>query len=374
MSPFSYITLGDSVKKLWLFILILLLFYTPSANAFDSSATSAILMDMDSQRIMYAKNIHSVRSVASISKIMTAILAVESGKINQIVTIGDEIKEAYGSGIYIQVGEKLKLQELVYGLMLRSGNDAALAIANYVGGDVEKFVGLMNKKAKEIGMKNTTFNNPSGLDEDKGNYSTAYDMAILTSYAMQNELYRKIVGTKKYKLETNKNAYSWTNKNKLLSSYKYITGGKTGFTKKAKRTLVTTASKDNLNLAVVTLNDGNDWQDHQNLYDQAFKTYKNYQILKKGIIEIYDEKYYDNQEFYLKENFSYPLLDSEKNNIVLKMELNKERRYKNNQKIGIVKVMINQKEVYKEDIYMRNKATKKETFFSKLKRWIIGND
>lgn len=374
MSFFSYITLGDIVKKLCLLILMFLIFYTPLVNAFDSSATSTILMDMDSQKIIYAKNIHNVRSVASISKIMTAILAVESGKMNKMVTIGDEIKEAYGSGIYIQNGEKLKLQDLVYGLMLRSGNDAALAIAHYVGGDVQKFVTLMNEKAKEIGMKNTTFNNPSGLDEDKGNYSTAYDMAILTSYAMENELYRKIVGTKKYTLETNKNAYSWTNKNKLLSSYKYITGGKTGFTKKAKRTLVTTASKDNLNLVVVTLNDGNDWQDHQNLYEEAFQTYKSYQILKKGIIEIYDEKYYNNQEFYLKNNFSYPLLESEKNNIILKMELNKERKYKNNQKIGVVKVMIDNKEVHQEDIYMRSKQETKETFFSKLKRWITGND
>lgn len=374
MSFFSYITLGDSVKKLWSLILMFLLFYTPLVSAFDSSATSAILMDMDSKRIMYAKNIHNVRSVASISKIMTAVLAVESGKMNETVTIGDEIKEAYGSGIYIQNGEKLKLQDLVYGLMLRSGNDAALAIANYVGGDVESFVALMNKKAKEIGMKSTTFNNPSGLDEDKGNYSTAYDMAILTSYAMENKVYRQIVGTKKYKLETNKNAYSWTNKNKLLSSYKYITGGKTGFTKKAKRTLVTTASKDNLNLVVVTLNDGNDWQDHQNLYEEAFKTYKSYQILKTGIIDIYDEKYYDNKEFYLKEHFSYPLLDSEKDNIMLKMELNKIRKYKNNQKVGIVKVMINQEKVYETNIYIRSKTTKKENFFSKIKRWIMGND
>lgn len=353
---------------------MLVLFYTPLVNAFDSSATSAILMDIDSKRIIYAKDIHNVRSVASISKIMTAILAIESGKMDDTLVIGDEIKAAYGSGIYIQQGEKLKLQDLVYGLMLRSGNDAALAIANYVGGSVDKFVSLMNKKAEEIGMKNTTFNNPSGLDEDKGNYSTAYDMAILTSYAMDNPLYRKIVGTKKYKLKTNKNIYSWTNKNKLLSSYKYITGGKTGFTKKAKRTLVTTASKDNLNLVAVTLNDGNDWQDHKNLYEEAFETYKSYQILKKGLIDIYEEKYYNNKEFYLKNNFSYPLLDSEKNNIVLKIELNKDRKYKNNQKIGQVKVMVNQEEIHKENIYMRNKKSEKETFISRLKRWLKDND
>ena len=362
------------MKKLFLFIIVLILLFIPKVRAFDSSASSAILMDMDSKKIMYAKDIHNVRSVASISKIMTAILAIESGKIDNIVTIGEEINTSYGSGIYIQIGEEIKLKDLVYGLMLRSGNDAALAIANYVGGNVEEFVNLMNKKAKEIGMKNTTFNNPSGLDEDKGNYSTAYDMAILTSYAMKNKDYKKIVGTKKYKVETNKNVYSWTNKNKLLNSYKYTTGGKTGYTKKAKRTLVTTASKDNLNLVVVTLNDGDDWNDHKNLYEVAFQNYKNYEILKKGIIDIYDEKYYNNKEFYLKNNFSYPLLNSEKDSIILKITLNKERNYKNNKKIGSIEVNINNKKIYTDNVYIRDKKIKKLSFIDKIKGWLGIND
>lgn len=374
MSFFSYINLGEIVKKVLLFIVIYLTLFPINTNAFDSSASSAILMDMDSKRIMYAKNIHNVRSVASISKIMTAVLAVESNKLNEVVTIGEEINSSYGSGIYIQKGEEIKLEDLVYGLMLRSGNDAALAIAHYVGGSVDNFVEMMNNKAKEIGMKNTTFNNPSGLDEDKGNYSTAYDMAVLTSYAMKNSNYKKIVGTKKHRVETNKNVYSWTNKNKLLNSYKYTTGGKTGYTKKAKRTLVTTASKNNLNLVVVTLNDGNDWEDHKSLYDEAFDTYKNYNILKKGVIDIYDEKYYDNKEFYLKNSFSYPLLDSEKNNIILKIKINKERDYSNNQKIGTIKVTISNEEIYIDDIYMRDKQKNKKSFLEKIKGWLRIND
>ena len=179
-------------------------------------------MDTDSNRILYAENIHEVRSVASISKIMTAALAVESGKLDEKVVVGDEILSAYGSAIYIKVGEELTLRDLVYGLMLRSGNDAALAIAKYVGGDVDTFVQMMNDKAKKIGMKNTTFNNPSGLDEEAGNFSTAYDMAILTSYAMQLKIYREIVKTKQYKLQTNKNTYVWNNKNKLLKLYDIV--------------------------------------------------------------------------------------------------------------------------------------------------------
>ena len=296
------------MKKIKFLLLFILLSIPLSIKAYDSSATSAIMMDMDSNRIIYSKDIHNKRSIASISKIMTATLAVESNKLDDVVTIGNEISKAYGSGIYIKQGEQLTLRDLLYGLMLRSGNDAALAIAHYVGGSVDEFINMMNTKAQEIGMKNTIFNNPSGLDQEKGNYSTAYDMALLTSYAMKNDEYKKIVSTKNYKLKTNMNYYSWTNKNKLLFSYKYSTGGKTGFTQIARRTLVTTASKDNLNLVVVTLNDGNDFNDHKNLFEEAFSEYTSYQILKQGYINILGEEYYKRCNFYIKDNFSYPLL------------------------------------------------------------------
>ena len=284
-------------------IIVLLILIIPiRIKAIETSATSAILMDQDSKRILYAENIHKVRAVASISKIMTAILACESGKLDDIVTVNESVSKAYGSGIYIKVGEELSLRDLVYGLMLRSGNDAALAIADFVGGDIDTFVEMMNTKAKEIGMKNSKFNNPSGLDDNGGNLSTAYDMALLMSYAMKNTEFKKITGTKVHELKTNMNYYSWTNKNKLLSSYKYTTGGKTGFTDIAKRTLVTTATKDDLNLVAVTLNDGNDFVDHKNLFEYGFNTYKNYFILEDGKVNIYDENYYTNANFYLKKS------------------------------------------------------------------------
>jgi len=367
LSFFSYIYLGEYMKKILLVLLILLL--PIKTKAIETSATSAILMDVDSGRILYADNINAVRSVASISKIMTGILAVESDKFNNTVTIGDEIKGAYGSGIYIKKGEKLTIKDLTYGLMLRSGNDASLAIAYHVSGSVEKFVNSMNQKAKEIGMKNTTFNNPNGLDEDKGNYSTAYDMAILTSYAMKNETYKEIVKTKTYKLKTNMNVYSWTNKNKLLKIYKYATGGKTGFTTKARRTLVTTASKDNLNLVAVTLNDGNDFNDHIKLFEYGFLNYKNYKILSKNEIKILDDDYYDNYDFYLKNDFYYPLSTEEKNNIVVKIELEKERKLKNNIKVGKAKVYLGDTLLGSENIYI-SKKQEQLSFFQKLKKWI----
>ncbi len=349
------------MKKI-LVIITLIILLPIKIKAFETSATSAILMDIDSNRILYSKNIHETRSIASISKIMTAIIAIESNKLDDIVTIGNEIDSAYGSAIYIKKQEQIKLIDLIYGLMLRSGNDAANAIAKYVGNDEDNFVKLMNEKAKQLGMKNSTFNNPSGLDEKNGNISTAYDMAILTSYAMKNEIYKKIVSTKKHIVKTNENTYIWYNKNKLLTTYKYTTGGKTGYTKIAKRTLVTTASKNKLNLVAVTLNDGNDFTDHKNLYEEAFNNYYSYQILKEGKINIIDENYY-NKEFYIKNNFSYPLLKDEKNNIYLKITLEKKEQVKDDENIGKIYVKNGDKTIYETDVFIKNKSIKKKKWW-----------
>ena len=234
-----------------------------------------------------------------------------------------------------------------------------------MGGSVDNFVTMMNKKAVEIGMKNSKFNNPHGLDDNGGNLSTAYDMALLTSYAMKNETYRKIVSTKKYTLKTNMNYYSWINKNKLLHSHNYITGGKTGFTDVAKRTLVTTASKDNVNLVVVTLNDGNDFVDHVNLFEKAFANYTNYNILKAGEINIIDENYYLDT-LYIKNNFNYTLENID-NKVLLNFKLEKKQNYFDGDKVGVVEVLINDKKIHEEDIFIKKKE--KLSFFDKIKRW-----
>lgn len=358
------------MKKIVIVVVLLFIILPFNVKAFSSEGQCTILMDQDSGRILYAKNIDTIRSVASISKIMTAILAIESNKLDDIVTVGDEISIAYGSAIYIKTGEEVSLKDLLYGLMLRSGNDAALAIAAYVGGSVDNFVGQMNAKAREIGMKNTAFNNPSGLDSDKGNYSTARDMAILTSYAMKNQIYQQIVKTKKHVVKTNMNTYAWTNKNRLLSMYEYVTGGKTGFTEIAKRTLVSTATKDNLNLVAVTLNNGNDFNEHVTLYKEAFDTYKSYAVLNKGNINIYDERFYQYYNIYLKKGFSYPLNDLEKDSILLKFEIEKKTSFKIADKIGKVKVMIGDKKVYEDDLFVGlQKDAKKKGFFKTLCDW-----
>ena len=334
-------------------ILLLLLLIPFKAKAIETSASSAILMDMDSHRILYGYNVNDQRSVASISKVMTALIATNSDKLDDKVTISDEIDKSYGSGIYIKKGEVLTIRDLLYGLMLRSGNDASYAIAKNISGSVDKFVEEMNKKADELNLKNTEFNNPNGLDEEKGNYSTAYDMAIIMSEAMKNKDFREIVKTKKYSLKTNMNTYIWYNKNKLLKTYKYATGGKTGFTVKARRTLVNTASKNNLNLVVVTLNDGNDFADHAKLFDYGFENYKNYKILKKGYIDILEDKYYKNYDFYIKNDFTYPLSSDEKDNIIIKFSLEKKRKLKDNLNVGKAKIYLGDLLIHEENIYIK---------------------
>ena len=368
---FVYTFLGDNVKKVLLFLILLCLPF--SVQAFSSNAKAVVLMDMDSKRVLYSENPHYTQSVASISKVITAILAIENGKLDKTIKVGDEVLKAYGSAIYLKVGEKMKLEDLLYGLMLRSGNDAALVIANNIAGSEEKFVKMMNDKAKELGMSDTTFNNPHGLDEeDDGNISSAYDMALLMSYAMKNEDFKEIVKAKYHTVKTNKNTYKWKNKNKLLFNYKYTIGGKTGFTKNARRTLVTAASNNDLNLTVVTIQDGSDFSDHEKLYEEAFNSYKNYQILNSGSISILGEDYYKNNELYLKNDFTYPLTDSEKETINLKFELEKKRDYKNDDQVGNVQIHVGDKIVHTEDIYVKLDKTKL-SFFDKLKNFFTNN-
>lgn len=352
------------MKKILLLLFVMLsLIYTPRVNALTESATSYVLLDQDTNRVLLSKNKDKPMLIASITKIMTCIIALENKNISDLVVVDDSIKESYGSGIYISVGEEITLKDLLYGLMLRSGNDAAIMISTYVSGSVDSFVDMMNQKAKEIGMKNTIFHNPSGLDNNTiGNTSTAYDMALLTSYAMQNKTYREIVKTKKYTAKTNLKTYIWHNKNKLLQ-YDYITGGKTGYTEKAKRTLVSTASKNNLNLVVVTIKDSDDWNTHKSLYEYAFDNYKSYNILNKKTFSIPKDKYYDS--LYIKNDVSIILNINETKNVISHIKLEKKKHYKNNEKVGTSYIYVGKKLVHKEDIYAR-KTNKKESIFKRI--------
>ncbi|OXS58633.1 D-alanyl-D-alanine carboxypeptidase [Bacillus sp. DSM 27956] len=301
---------------IYYFLLFAFLFVSVSGKVLAApsvSAQKAILMDQETGRILYEKDAHTQSRIASITKIMTAILAVESGKLDQEVTVSQNAAGTEGSSLYLKAGEKIKLEDLVYGLMLRSGNDGAVAIAEFVGGSLDGFVYMMNEKAKEIGMENTHFSNPHGLDDHEDHYSTAYDMAVLTRYSMGNDRYKEIAGTKVHTAPNPDEKWDrkWKNKNRLLTElYKYSTGGKTGYTKLAKRTLVSTASKDGENLIAVTLNGPDDWNDHIGMFEYGFKQYDYKIVLDKGNIEKMDDKIYKDHA-YLKRESVLTLTDDE---------------------------------------------------------------
>ncbi len=259
-----------------LLLLVMLLQWSAPALAVGTSAASAILIDADTGRVLYEQNADEPRLIASITKIMTALTALEHCATDKIYTVqsGDM---AEGSSMYLKAGERVTLEELLYGLMLSSGNDAALAVARCVSGSVERFVALMNQKAKEIGMEHTSFANPNGLDHED-HYSTARDMAALTRRAMENETFCRIVSTKSITIGER----TLVNHNKLLSWYDGCVGVKTGFTKAAGRTLVSAARREGQLLIAVTLHDGNDWQDHQNLLDYGFSAFPRTLVLPAG--------------------------------------------------------------------------------------------
>ncbi|EEL23863.1 D-alanyl-D-alanine carboxypeptidase [Bacillus cereus Rock1-3] len=352
--------MGGNMRRICVIITLLIMYASvmpiPTYAKMNSnvSARNAVLMEQSSGRVLYGKAEHEPQKIASITKIMTALLAAESGKMKEMVSVSNEAVRVEGSAIYLKPGQKVKLEDLVYGLMLRSGNDAAQVIAENVGGSIEGFVYLMNEKAKQIGMKDTHFSNPHGLDGDGSHYSSAYDMALLTKYAMGNETFKKIFGTKTYK--SNSWDYPWKNKHKLVTSYyEFATGGKTGFTKKAGRTLVTTASKDGLDLIVVTLSASSDWDDHMNLFDKGFERFKQTKVLGQGALAEINEKKYANH-VYTKNSFSVPLTEEEKKNVVLKVELDKSAKLTDGVKVG------------KTDIYVGNeKVGERNLFYSKRK-------
>lgn len=286
------------------------------------SAESAVLIDQTSGRVLYEKNAHNQSLIASITKIMTAIVAIESGELDSQVSISDNAIGTEGSSIYLRSEDQFTLEELIYGLMLRSGNDAAVAISEHVGGSLEGFVHLMNEKAHWIGMTNTHFSNPHGLDSED-HYSTAYDMGLLMKYAMENDTFQKISGAKSFR--ANDRDYSWQNKNKLLTRYyEYCTGGKTGFTKAAGRTLVTTAQKDGQTLIVVTLNAPDDWQDHIRLYEWGFEHYPLEEIQSEGEYSYENKKDEGLTNGWISDDVLYPLTDSEIKNLSSKVFLTTE--------------------------------------------------
>lgn len=350
--------------KKFLLVFLFSIFIPFNALALDNSKSS-IVMDMDSGRILYSNNSNQKMLIASTTKILTAIVSIEKGNLDRKVIIGDEVLKMYGTNIYIEVGEEMKIIDLLYGLLLRSGNDAAVSLAVNVSGSIDNFVLEMNNKAKEIGMRNSVFLNPHGLDEETKNYSTAYDMALLMKYASNNKIFKMISGTKKYSVSTGKKTYLWYNRNKLLSSYEYCTGGKNGYTPSAGKTLVSTATKDGLNLIIVSLKDNDIYGTHQSLYEEIFNKYKSYKIIDKN--SFYIDKNLVGDDVYLLDDFFYPLTDSETDKVKTVVNINNNSK----KKAGNIVIYLNDNIIGNVPIYRKIVKKKDFNFFSKLKSLFV---
>jgi len=278
----------------------------------DTNAEAAAVVDVSSGRILYSKQGDVRMRIASLTKVMTAIVAIEQGNLADLVTVSRNAAVQEGSSVYLKAGEQVSLSTLLYGLMLRSGNDAAVAIAEHVGGSLEGFVYMMNEKAAQLGMTNTHFTNPSGLDEE-GHVSTANDLAKLTAYALKNPVFRDIVKTKVKRLPNPDGRwdYVWENKNKMLHLYEGADGVKTGYTKLARRCLISSATRGGQQIAVVTLNDNYDWADHARALDYGFEHFPLTQLAKKG-------EPVDGTKLVIGSNFYYPLTEEEKSRVTKK--------------------------------------------------------
>lgn len=256
------------MKKTLLLVLILVFGFSCSVSAFADSSKASVVICADTGEILYEKNAHTRLPMASTTKIMTALLLCEYGNLDREITVTDQMVRVEGSSMGLLADDRVTLKGLLYGMMLSSGNDAANATAITVGGSIDRFVALMNKRAKELGLRDTNFETPSGLDSDN-HYTTAYELALITRTALKNPDFLKAASSQTAVLNYGNPPYLryLTNHNRLLKSYGDVIGVKTGFTKKSGRCLVSAARRDGKTVIAVTLNDKDDWADHRELLD-----------------------------------------------------------------------------------------------------------
>ncbi len=343
------------LKKILIFILCFLLLITPlGVCGMELSAQSAILIEAETGRVLYSKNSGKRMGMASTTKIMTALVALDKYNPADIITASYKAANTEGSSIYLKSGEKMSLEHVLYGLMLASGNDAAVAIAEHIGKNEYTFAQYMNNKAINLGLKDTHFENPNGLSHEN-HYTTAYDLAMITREAMKNEIFREIVSTKNKVLKSlsGENDRYIKNHNKLLWQYENCVGVKTGFTKKDGRCLVSAATKNNVNLIAVTLNAPNDWSDHEKMLDYGFDYLKNKKIIntakyagnvyvKNGIV--------DNVECIFAKDFSVSLNKDDKLIIKKKFISSIDAPVKKGDTAGYAEIYINGVKIGEVDI------------------------
>lgn len=348
-------------KKMILIILVCLLLLSVVFSFFmgiygekTQQKSASIVMEVSRQKIISCKNSNLRLPMASTTKIMTAYLACISNKLDEIVTVDKDVVGVEGSSIYLQEGEKYKLIDLVYGLMLRSGNDSAECIAKFLGGSVQGFVQKMNEMAKKLDLKNTNFKNPHGLHDDE-HYTSAYDLAKLTCIALNNQNFATICKTKAYYYKTLDGQNKvFVNKNKLLNSFDCCIGVKTGYTKKAGRCLVSAGEKNGVRIVSVVLNDYDMWQNSKNNLLLGFDSCKNINLAKKEqIIAKIKDKNNNILNVGTKKDINFVYIKNDNFNLDYKLKLYKNlpKIVNKGQEIGEILFFGNNHLLFKEKIY-----------------------
>ncbi|MCH5163889.1 MAG: D-alanyl-D-alanine carboxypeptidase [Clostridiales bacterium] len=339
----------------------------------DCSAVGMAMLELDSGRLIMQKNKDKRLPMASTTKIMTAITVIEHTKsLDKTVVIPDEAVGVEGSSIYLQRGEELSIRDLLYGLMLQSGNDCAVALAIITGGSVENFAEMMNTLAAQIGANNTHFVNPHGLHDDS-HYTTAYDLALISAYAMKNPVFAEIVGTKVHKTTWKDHDYGRVivNKNKIISIFEGGNGIKTGFTKKAGRCLVSSAQRDGKTVICVVLNCGPMFEECSRLMNLAFKSLVMSDIICTNV-SICQVKVENGKEDFvdvgLESIVNYPLSEDEAKRLEFKFDLPEEvsAPVKKGERIGKINIYLDNRLLFSEDLFTINSVERK-TFWDWLK-------
>lgn len=380
------------IKNLFflLFILILLfsfdISFASEGNSLNLNARSCVVLDRNSKKIIFGKNEYNKVKMASTTKIMTATVIIENCDLSQTVTVSKKAAGTGGSRLGLKTGDKITIRDLLYGLLLCSGNDAAIALAETAAGSVQNFSNMMNNKAKELGLNNSHFESPHGLDSDN-HYTTAYELALLADYALQNSTFRNIVGTKNYTITINGYPKNITNTNELLGSLDGVYGVKTGFTNGANRCLVTSCKRGEMDIICVVLGcdtknfrtqdsiklinytfENFEYLDIKNLIDKEFENYKNNNInlfeINKGVSNDLEIRCFSTEPSII------PIKKDEKNSIKVNFELKKnlEAPINANLKVGSFMVYSDNRTILEGDILTTNSIDKKKPsyYFSSI--------
>lgn len=317
------------MKKLISIILLIILYILCSSLKYRNTSSSYCVLEATTNTVLESSNMDEQMLIASTAKILTAITVIENYDIEKYIKVEEKDTLEVGSKVYLKIGESIKIKDLLYALMLRSANDAASALSN--NNDLD-FILLMNHTAKKIGMKNSVFLNASGLDEKEFNLSTAYDMALLSSYASKNEVFVEISSSHSYTCKTDQSNYYWINKHRLVKNNDNYLWGKTGYTKASSRVLVSNYKDNNKDIIIVTINDSNDWNTHLKLIDS----------LEYSFITIFNEGYYDllGKDIYINKTLILPINKNSKDNIKVLFKVLDE--------IILVEVYINKELIYTE--------------------------